>query len=165
MKKAIELLLKLDNNRVNVLNQADFDELRIQQYYKHISGFLEKYLGCKAYFDRTMSKLVDDDDCLYMHNDFVHPGKHENYIVVSDGKKFIHKARFTAFIKPRTEDPEVRALPMAQREGDMNKAEVIVESQFPSYLRSIYSIEKKEDMEKAMQAELARWPTKTKSLR
>ena len=34
MKKIIELLLKLDANRVQALNESEFDEFKLQQYYK-----------------------------------------------------------------------------------------------------------------------------------
>ena len=70
---------------------------------------IEKYLGCKPYFDRLISKTIEEDDCMYLYNDFVEPGKHYYYIVSSDGiSKYTYKSYFLAFIKPRHNDIEIR---------------------------------------------------------
>lgn len=62
-----------------------------------------------------MSKPIDDDDLLFVHNDFVAPGLHNYFIIVSNGTdKFIHKAYFTAFVKPRSSEPEIRSLPLVE---------------------------------------------------
>lgn len=56
---------------------------------------IEKYLGCKPYFDRQISKTVDEDDCMYLYNDFVAPGRHFYYIFSSDGiSLYNYKAYF-----------------------------------------------------------------------
>ena len=42
-------------------------------------------LGSKPFFDRTVSGLVGEGDCMYVHNDFVRPGRHSYFIVVPNG--------------------------------------------------------------------------------
>ena len=75
MKKVIEFLLKLDPNSNNVLERCVNDEKKIQHYYRaQMFLMIEKYLGCKPFFDRILTRLVDQDDCMYVHNDFVKPG-------------------------------------------------------------------------------------------
>ena len=32
---------------------------------------IEEYLGTKPFFDRSLAALVDQKDCMYVHNDFV----------------------------------------------------------------------------------------------
>jgi len=86
MKKAIEFLLKLDPNRANVLEQTLAKEERIQAYYRaQLHLMVDTHLGCKPFFDRTLTRLVDVGDCLYVHNDFVRPGRHSYFIVVPNG--------------------------------------------------------------------------------
>ena len=119
---------------------------------------IERYLGCKAYFDRTLSKPVDNDDCLYAHNDFVEPGHHEYFIVVSDGQgRLVYKDHIVAFVKPRVEEPEIRSIPLAEKDEseEMMKPKIVIESTNPVYLEEIYQFETKDDKLKAMQAELA----------
>lgn len=38
----------------------------------------------KPHFDRTITQLVDNSDCMYLHNDFVMPGYHSYFILQVD---------------------------------------------------------------------------------
>ena len=76
MKKVVEFLLKADPNRSNVLARCQYDEKRIQAYYKaQFFLMIESNLGCKPFFDRQLNRVVEQDDCMYVYNDFVPPGK------------------------------------------------------------------------------------------
>ena len=87
MKKSIEFLTQLDPNAIQVFINCNFDEKQIQKNYRLLFFLLiEKYLGCKPYFDRLLNKTVEEDDCLYLYNDFVRPGKHFYYVITSDGE-------------------------------------------------------------------------------
>ena len=78
---------------------------------------IEKYLGCKPFFDRILTRLVDKNDCQYVFNDFVKPGRHSYFIFVPDGNDgFLYKNHFVTFVKPRTEDLVPRPIPRAKAE-------------------------------------------------
>jgi hypothetical protein len=76
---------------------------------------IDMHLGCKPFFDRILTRLVDQNDCMYLHNDFVKPGRHSYFIFIPDGAGgFYHKSHYSTFVKPRKEDlvprPIMRAL-------------------------------------------------------
>jgi hypothetical protein len=78
---------------------------------------IDMHLGCKPFLDRILTRLVDQDDCMYIHNDFVKPGRHSYFIFVPDGKGgFLYKNHFITFVKPRNEDMVPRPIPRAQEE-------------------------------------------------
>ena len=129
MKKAIEFLLKLDPNRGNVLEQTLANEARIQAYYRaQLHLMVDTHLGSKPFFDRTLTRLVDEGDCMYVHNDFVRPGRHSYFIVVPNGSGgFKYKKQFVTFVKPRKGELPSRTLPRAlrddQEEGGRERAQ------------------------------------------
>jgi hypothetical protein len=57
---------------------------------------------------------VEDDDCMYLYNDFVAPGRHFYYVFSSDGSKINYKAHFQTIIKPRKNDIEIRKIPKVE---------------------------------------------------
>ena len=118
MKKVIEFLLKLDPDRSEILAKFQKDEKRLQDYYRaRLFPTLDNNLACKPFFDRNLNRLVDNDDCMYVHNDYVRPGHHSYFIVVPDGKgDFKYKKEFIAFVKPRKEDLAHKTLPKAVQE-------------------------------------------------
>lgn len=118
MKKVIEFLLKLDPDRAEVLAKFGSHEKKIQEYYKaRLPPMLDAHLSCKPYFDRNLTRLVDDEDCMYLHNDFVRPGSHSYFIVVPDGEGDLkYKKEFVTFIKPRKEDLVTKTLPLEMRD-------------------------------------------------
>ena len=84
---------------------------------------IEQHLGVKPFFDRNLLSLVDQKDCMYVHNDFVHPGYHNYYIIVPNGiGGFSYKKHFITFVKPRNEDIPLRPL-LRAIEGDDQESE------------------------------------------
>ena len=80
---------------------------------------IEMHLGSKPFFDRNLTRLVDSNDCMYVHNDFVKPGRHSYFIFIPDGSGgFLYKNHFVTFVKPRNEEMLPRSIPRAQVEND-----------------------------------------------
>lgn len=157
MKKVIEFLLKLDPNSNHVLERCVNDEKKIQNYYRaQMLLMIEKYLGCKPFFDRILTRLVDQDDCMYVHNDFVKPGRHSYYIFVPDGRDgFTYKNHFITFVKPRAEDLVPRPIPRAKTddEGGLKKAK----SRFPSLINKEWKYSNEHNLESPMLKEFEKW--------
>ena len=100
------------------------------------------YIPYKPFFDRALTSLVSQDDCMYVHNDFVKPGPHSYFIVVVDSSgNFTYKRHFLTFVKERKEDIEYRALPKASVSKDA--APKIIESRYPSLLKDKWKLDYK----------------------
>ena len=157
MKKAIEFLLKLDPNRGNVLEQTLANEARIQAYYRaQLHLMVDTHLGSKPFFDRTLTRLVDEGDCMYVHNDFVRPGSHSYFIVVPNGSGgFKYKKQFVTFVKPRKGELPSRTLPRAlrddQEEGGRERAQV------PSAIRAQWKPDTEKTLEAPLLGDVGQW--------
>ena len=142
MKKVIEFMLALDPKKAEVIKKHYRvpythwgTEKLIQNYYKsQFFNFLEMYIPYKPFFDRILTSLVGQDDCMYVHNDFVKPGPHSYFIVVVNEKgQYIYKRHFLTFVKERKEDIEYRTLPVANLSSEHGPR--LVESRYPDLIK------------------------------
>jgi hypothetical protein len=117
---------------------------------------IEMHLGCKPFFDRILTRLVDQNDCMYVHNDFVKPGRHSYYIVVPDGKGgFLYKNHFITFVKPRNEDMIPKPIQRAQ--GEENGVLKKSKSRFPSIIGLEWKFQTDYSLETPMLKEFEKW--------
>lgn len=157
MKKVIEFLLKLDPNRANVLERCLNDEKKIQNYYRaQMLLMIDKYLDCKPFFDRILTRLVDQEDCMYVHNDFVKPGRHSYFIFVPDGQYgFLYANHFVTFVKPRAEDMVPHPIPRVK--GDDQGVLKKTKSRYPSLINSDWKYSNEHNLDAPMLKEFEKW--------
>ena len=94
------------------------------------------------FFDRSLNFSLEPADCMYVHNDFVKPGRHFYFVVVfgeAGSTKF--KKHFDTFVKPRKEEISYQALPKVEQE---ESAQIFQKkSQYPDLIYNVWKFDHK----------------------
>ena len=97
------------------------------------------HIPYKPFFDRTLSRLVDQSDCMYVHNDFVRPGPHSYFIFVVDRDGLLsYRKHFTTFVKERKEECAYRTIPKSEKQEV--KVVKISESMYPQLIKDKWKL-------------------------